>query len=102
MGSPGMVMTYILNFHFKHMNQREFIRIGNRTINLNLIRQINFSKDDLSISLHIANDEVVSFDFVTEPDYLRFETFINMYSTRFDGVVEKMKPLEGSSEKQGA
>lgn len=75
------------------MIQREFIRLGERVININLIRHIEFQKETLSIKIFLSEEEELVFKFSKEPDYSRCETYISMYTTKFDGA-EEIKSFE--------
>lgn len=71
------------------MIQKEFIRLGERIINLNLIRHIEFQKENLSIKFVLDGNEELNFRFNEEINWVRCETYMSMYTTKFDGAEEQ-------------
>jgi hypothetical protein len=71
------------------MIQKEFIRLGERVINLNSIRHMEFIKKNLSVIFFLSHDEEISFKFQDEKSWARFETYMSMYTTGFDNAEEE-------------
>jgi len=69
------------------MNNKQFIKLGNKSFNIQMISYLNLNDDDLSVSMEI-NFESTKFKFKNEEQYNRFKSYIRLFSTEFEIDVE--------------
>jgi hypothetical protein len=64
------------------MNYKPFIKLGNKSFNLQMISYINLNDDDLTVTIEI-NFDIKKFKFNNEENYNRFKSYIRLFSTDF-------------------
>lgn len=65
------------------MDYKKFIKLDNIVINLEKIQYLEFSTDELLISIKESESEIMNFQFDSKEYFERFKSYIQMYSTEF-------------------
>jgi len=69
------------------MNNKPFIKLGNKSFNIHMISSMTLEDDDYTVILDI-NFELIKFKFKTEDQYNRFKSYIRLFSTELESEVE--------------
>lgn len=80
------------------MNNKTFIKLGNRTFNFSKIDYIDFFKDKLIIEIKL-DSESYRFKLNNELTFERFHSLIRMYSTEFECEIEKIEDKKSEEKK---
>jgi hypothetical protein len=79
------------------MNNKPFIKLGNKSFNIQMINCFSLNDDDCTVVIDI-NFEIKKFRFKSEEQYNRFKSYLRLFSTEFDSEIEMIN--ENDDEKK--
>ncbi len=66
------------------MNYKPFIKLGNKSFNLQMISYLSLNDEEKRVIL-IINNQNIKYTFENEETYKRFKSYIKLFSTEFEG-----------------
>lgn len=79
------------------MNNKPFIKLGNKSFNIQMINSFSLNDDDCTVVIDI-NFETIKFRFKSDEQYNRFKSYLRLFSTEFDSEIEMIN--ENDNEKK--
>jgi len=75
------------------MNYKPFIKLGNKSFNLQMISYLNLNDEDRTVTLNINLEKSYhKHKFDTDETYQRFKSYIRLFSTDFgEGEVQEIE-----------
>lgn len=80
------------------MNNKPFIKLGNKSFNIQMINSFSLNDEECSVVIDI-NFETIKFRFKSEEQYKRFKSYIRLFSTEFDSEIEIIDEIDDEKKK---